>query len=192
MKIPVLFAETDGVYFRMPEVEPFDIERDARTWQGGCAVVAHPPCAQWGAFARRARPDLAEKDLAPWAVQQVRRWGGVLEHPAGSALWRACGLPRPGEDPDQHGGFTLSVAQFCWGHRAEKWTWLYVVGVQLHDVPVAPPRIGDPAFVIGDSGRASSGNKRREIPKKERHRTPAPFAAWLVELARRAEARRKA
>lgn len=44
MTVAVLFARTDSVYRSLPDVEVYDIERDARTFAGGMPVVAHPPC----------------------------------------------------------------------------------------------------------------------------------------------------
>jgi hypothetical protein len=60
-------------------------------------------------------------NLARLAVALVREFGGVLEHPAGSTLWKAQKLPRPGER-DQYGGWTLEAPQKWWGHKAEKAT----------------------------------------------------------------------
>lgn len=85
--IAVLFARADSAYKTLPGCDVYDIERDARTWRGGCPAVAHPPCRAWGQFHFFAKPRPDEKELALWAVEQVRRWGGVLEHPAQSAMW---------------------------------------------------------------------------------------------------------
>jgi hypothetical protein len=148
--------------------------------------VAHPPCRLWGrlrTFARAADPD-GERRLALWAIGQVRTWGGVLEHPAGSTLWPAAGLPEPG-GRDEFGGFTLVVSQWWWGHRADKLTWLYVCGVEPEDVPAMPYRMGVPECVVQTRKRHDG---RPEITKAEREATPPEFARWLVDLARRAAA----
>ena len=42
--IAALFVETGGVYFGLPNVDPWDEERDARLYDGPWPVVAHPPC----------------------------------------------------------------------------------------------------------------------------------------------------
>lgn len=131
--------------------------RDARTYAGPMPIVAHPPCGPWGGLRHLYRG--TEHDCAPRAVAQVRRYGGVLEHPAKSTLfgpeplcvekggerqhcvhwWEGdapccrCGLddplPLPGERSDRFGGYTISVDQVEWGHVARKKTWLYIVGV---------------------------------------------------------------
>ncbi|EYC51439.1 hypothetical protein AZ34_10360 [Hylemonella gracilis str. Niagara R] len=165
----------------MPGVEAFDIERDARTYDGPYPVVAHPPCRSWGALRHFSQPRADERNLARLAAALVREFGGVLEHPANSGLWRAQNLPRPGEACDGYGGWTLPIQQWQWGHKAAKATWLYIVGCAPGDIPDMPPfRMGEPEFVV-----ASSKKTRPEITKAEREHTPPALASWLVELARR-------
>lgn len=179
--VAVLFARRDSVYKSLPGCDVFDVDRDALTWLGGAPVVAHPPCRLWGRLRTFSTAPAKEKELARWAVGQVRRWGGVLEHPAHSTLWPDCYLPLPGQW-DAFAGWTLPVEQFHWGHKAAKATWLYVVGCEPQRVPVLPQRIGYPEFVVG---RHRWGGGRPEIPKSEREKTPPDFARWLCDLARR-------
>lgn len=181
--IAALFVRADSVYKTMPGVDAWDIERDARRWRGGGAAVAHPPCRMWGKLRQFAHGDAAEKALGPWAVQQLQRWGGVMEHPAESTLWAACGLPVPGRAPDAYGGWTAEVRQCDWGHKAEKLTWLYVVGCHPDDLPAMPPR-AEPTGVIKPQ-RGVPRDGRKIVTKAEREHTPPALADWLVELARR-------
>jgi hypothetical protein len=183
----VLFVRADSIYKTLPGVECYDEARDARTWPGGCPVVAHPPCRTWGclkAFATKAPPH--EHALGPWAVEQVRRWGGVLEHPKGSTLFRECGCPVPFGLPDQWGGQTIEVDQWAWGHKARKATLLYIVGLPTNAAWLeTPKRDGRPTHCVG---RPGGPRKPGQIPcctHEDRERTPPAFAAWLVELARR-------
>jgi hypothetical protein len=125
--VAVLFARADSTYKTLPGTDVWDIERDAKLWPGGAPVVAHPPCRAWGRLRKFAKPRKGERQLAIWSVRQVRRFGGVLEHPVGSLLWEKAGLPAPGQI-DAHGGWTLPIHQNWWGHRAEKATLLYIVG----------------------------------------------------------------
>lgn len=182
MTVAVLFARQDSIYKTLPDCDVWDIERDARNWPGGCPVVAHPPCRAWGKLRQFANPRADEPALAPWAVDQVRRFGGVLEHPAESLLWAHCGLPTPGRAPDDFGGWTAEVRQCDWGHKAEKLTWLYIVGCHPDELPDMPGR-GDPTGVI----KPQRGVPRtlKIVTKAEREHTPPRLAAWLVELARR-------
>lgn len=48
--IAALFVETDGCYFNLPNIEPWDIQRDAKFYAGVYPVIAHPPCQRWGRF----------------------------------------------------------------------------------------------------------------------------------------------
>lgn len=129
-----------------------------------------------------AKPIEGEREYALWAVDQIRAWGGVLEHPARSALWAEKPLPAPG-CRDAWGGWTLPVDQHWFGHRARKSTLLYICGIEPNDIPAMPLKLGAAEFVIGDSGRRSTGTKRPEISKAEREHTPIEFARWLVTLA---------
>lgn len=181
MQIAVLFARRDSVYKSIPGCDVYDIDRDARTFDGTAPVVAHPPCRAWGRLRAFAKPRPDEKQLAFFAVDLVRRNGGVLEHPATSTLWAAAGLPL-GSARDEWGGFTLSVDQFWWGHRARKKTWLYVVGLEPSEVPPMPLKFDAVTHVVNSCLRA--GKRLPEISKPEREHTPPALALWLVELAR--------
>lgn len=179
--VAVLFARSDSVYKTLPGCDVYDIERDARTWPGGAPIVAHPPCRAWGGLRHFAKPRPDEKDLARWAVQQIIRWGGVLEHPAGSTLWQDMALPPPGQRRD-YIGWTLPIDQNWWGHRARKRTWLYIVGCEPRDVPDMPIVLGETTHVVQSRRRT---DYRPHITKPEREHTPIELARWLVELAGR-------
>ena len=188
--VAVLFARRDSIYKVMPGVDVYDIERDARTYDGPWPVVAHPPCRAWGRLRHMANPRPDERNLARLAVALVREFGGVLEHPQASTLWPAQMLPEPGRR-DEFGGWTLPIVQMWWGHRAEKATRLYVVGCEPADIPVMPLMLGDAEAVCGTSGRRLDGTRntgRPEISKAEREHTPPELARWLVELARSCKA----
>ncbi len=180
MTVAVLFARTDSVYKTLPDVEVYDIERDARTYDGPWPVVAHPPCRAWGRLRTFANPRPDERNLARLAVALVREFGGVLEHPAGSTLWAAQGLPLPRCMRDAFGGWTLPITQHQWGHRAEKATWLYIVGTG--DLAPMPLVLGEPSHVVQSRRRT---DYRPHITKPEREHTPIELARWLVELAGR-------
>lgn len=179
--VAVLCARRDSYYRQLPTCDVYTIDRDARSFPGGLQVIAHPPCRSWGRLRTFANYNEAEHQLGPFAVTQVRRWGGVLEHPAWSTLWPAAGLPRPGER-DTFAGWTLDVDQHWWGHRARKHSWLYIVGCNPRDIPPLPLRFEPVTHVVGTTrGRL----KLPEITKAEREHSPPAFAEWLVELASR-------
>jgi len=171
--VAALYCLPDSVYRSIPGVDVWDKARDATLFLSGSPVVAHPPCAQWSRLRTFSKQDHFEKCCGLIAVDQVRRLGGVLEHPAGSALWSAAGLPPPGYR-DNYGGWTLPISQRWWGHPCEKKTLLYIVGVEPADIPDIPLDLSYPKTSVS---RQHSGT---------RSKTPLALAVWLVELARRA------
>ncbi len=140
--IAALYVETGGVYFDLPGVDPWDEARDARAYAGPHPVVAHPPCQRWGRYWYGGPSIKVRKKLGDdggcfaAALASVRRWGGVLEHPADSAAWRTFGIMKPLRSggwsvADDVGGWTCCVHQGGYGHPARKSTWLYAVNVDL-------------------------------------------------------------
>jgi hypothetical protein len=163
--VAALFVQARSVY-RSLGVECFDLARDARTFGFDMPVIAHPPCRAWGRFAHVAKPREDEKELALFAVDAVRRCGGVLEHPISSRLWQKIGV-RAGHR-DSFGGLLLPVDQCWWGHRAQKRTGLYLVGTSL-----VPPLSFDAPFTTVE-----------RMGKRERMATPPALALDLVNAAR--------
>ena len=180
-KVAVLFARSDSVYKTMPGCDVYDLERDARTYNGSLPVIAYPPCRGWGRLRQFAKPLPGEKELAFFAVDNVRENGGFLEHPEASRLWGEYGLPPAGER-DDFGGYTLPVSQYWWGHKAEKRTWLYICGPEPRLLPAMPFVLGEATHVVSSS-RGGKRPARPEISKADRERTPPPFAQWLFDLA---------
>jgi len=179
--VAALYIDEHGPYATLGGVDPWGERRDARRYAGPHPVVAHPPCGPWGNL--RALCRLQDASLASLAVAQVRRWGGVLEHPVGSRLWSACDLPAPGAEPDAWGGVTIRVDQVAWGHACRKPTLLYLVGIDPAEALASARHGGQPTHAIASRSRrgdllAPSAAVRR--------RTPPAFARWLVELAARA------
>lgn len=187
LSVAVLFARQDSIYKAISGCDVFDIDRDARTYTGDLPVVAHPPCRAWGRLRQFAKPRPDEKDLAIFAIDQIRRLGGVLEHPAQSSLWPVAGLPPCGASGDAYGGWSLAVDQFWFGHRARKRTFLYICGIEPSQLPPLPLVLGDAPMIITSSRRrAADGSRyRKAVPDVEREATPRDFALWLLEVARR-------
>lgn len=186
--VVALYVDPRGPYPKLlAEGHWYDEARDARTYAGPWPVVAHPPCGPWGRLKHLCTKQPAW--CGPHAVATVRRWGGVLEHPAGSTLWRACSLPRPGELPDAHGGSSYAVRQVSWGHGCIKPTWLYVVGVAWRWMVATQRSGGTPTHRLtnGPRGPSARGDLIR-ASAEQRRRTPIAFAEWLISLA--AQARR--
>lgn len=181
--VTALFTRQDSIYKTLG-IECYDIERDALTWEGGNACIAHPPCRAWGRLRKFAKPRPGEKELAIWAVEMVRENGGVLEHPESSTLWKELQLPK-GSERDKWGGYTLSIDQHWFGHEARKRTWLYIAGCAPKDIPPYDIMWQLPGKVVSNSKRKGETGWRPELAKSERERTPPKLAKWLIETARR-------
>jgi hypothetical protein len=197
--IAALFVMTDGPYYGLPGVDPWDVERDARKYRGPYPVVAHPPCERWGRYwsggpsasVRRELGDDAGCFAA--ALGAVRRWGGVIEHPEASHAFKLFGLPIPEfnggwTERDLWGGASCCVAQGHYGHQAQKMTWLYAVNTELPELIWGRK----PGQVQPDLGFHSAEERRRatrtgvcqRLSKRQRTVTPGPFRDLLINLAR--------
>jgi len=192
--IAALYVDTKrGPYPAIPGVICWGVEEDATKYEGPWPVVAHPPCGHWGRYSHKAH-DSGHTGLV--AVHQVRSYGGVLEQPKDSKLFAECGIPKPGCLPDEFRGYSVLVHQRDWGHKADKPTWLYIVGCDIANLPAMPPKTEAKKQWI-DSRRqlkAELANPMRRrgtrgvlecLSKNQRHLTPPDFALWLVEIARR-------
>lgn len=204
--IAALFVETDGCYFGLPGVDPWDEARDAKLYAGPWPVVAHPPCQRWGRFwhGSTRKPHQFklgdDKGCFKAALAAVRTWGGVLEHPADSHAWRYFGLRAPQrfkgwQDAGDGVGWTCYVEQGHYGHMSRKPTWLYAVGVDLPSLdwskgaqrlhPVALERYGyEKARRIGMTAMVGGKDKT-----KIRNATPLPFRDVLLSIAETANKR---
>lgn len=189
VRVAALFVATNGVYFNLPGVEPWDEHRDARRYSGPNPVVAHPDCSTWCqlAYINQKRYGHRVGDdggCFASALASVRRWGGVLEHPAFTRAWPTFRLPRPpraGWQATLCGGWVAQVSQSAYGHRARKLTWLYYYGIsapaELHWHESAPTAQISFCKNHGDSPLP-------RLSKKEAKATPSAFRDVLLALAR--------
>lgn len=196
--IAALFVAPRGCYFGLPDVDPWPEDRDARTYAGDDPLVGHPPCQRWGRYwFGRPGGERCEKgdDDGCFAscLVNVRRVGGVIEHPAGSYAWTAHGLaePRPGGwSADMFGGWSCIVEQGHYGHRARKPTWLYAVGCDLPSLKwgrsLATVRDEVAEDETRQRGRRSRSDAIELMGHRERLATPAPFRDMLLAMARSA------
>lgn len=191
--IAALFVETNGCYFGLPGVDPWDVQRDARLYAGPYPVVAHPPCSRWCQMApvnqARYGQKIGEDDgCFASALESVRKFGGVLEHPAVSIAWPTFGLPKPpssgGWIKTFCGGWTCHVEQRNYGHIARKATWLYAFG--LEPPPLTWGKGPAPeAWISSDRPRAELAARGiSQLRGKASRMTPIPFRDLLISIAR--------
>lgn len=196
--IAALYVARGGCYFGLDGVDPWDEARDARRYGGPWPVVAHPPCERWGRYwggAPTTWPRLVKGDddgKFAAALAAVRRFGGVLEHPEGSAAWAWFGLNKPPRYggwvmADFDGGWTCCVEQGAYGHRARKATWLYAYGV---DTPSLAWGSAPGDFVRLDLGYHSAEERARAVKtgacqrlsSNQRRATPPEFRDLLLSI----------
>lgn len=210
--IAALFVETDGCYYGLPGVDPWDVQRDARTYRGPHRVVAHPPCQRWGRFwhGSTRKPHQfelgADEGCFEAALCAVREFGGVLEHPADSRAWAHFGLKAPARGggwtlADEFGGYTCCVDQGHYGHFANKLTWLYVCGVDPEDLPEliwgkGAQKLHPRALELHGYAKARRIGMMAMVGGKDKTRirnaTPVPFRQVLLGIALMARRERAA
>ena len=198
--IAALYVVIGGVYFGLPNVDPWDATRDARKYAGPYPVVAHPPCERWGRYysggpSARVRRELGDDGgCFAAALDAVRKWGGVLEHPEASSAFHAFGIAIPpktgGWVGSLCGGFTCCVEQGHYGHRARKATWLYAFNTERPELAWGK----SPATARLDGGWHST-QERRDRPRaiertrsNENAATPIAFRDVLLCIAETAGA----
>lgn len=195
--IAALFVASDGPYIGLEGIDPWTQSRDARLYAGPFPVIAHPPCERWGRYwgggpsAKVKRVLGDDGGCFASALASVRKWGGVLEHPAASHAWAHHDLPRPVRGAWVYDGigYGTEVDQGAYGHPARKATWLYYVGV------VPPPKLNwewatgvrcDEGFHSKEERRAARAAGKAPVPrlsKRQLVHTPLEFRELLVTLA---------
>lgn len=201
--VAALYVETNGCYWNLPGVDPWDETRDARRYDGPHPVVAHPPCQRWGRFwhGSTRKPHQyqlgADGGCFEAALAAVTAWGGVLEHPADSRAWAKFALPVParglGWTPNSlWPGRSCYVEQGHYGHESRKPTWLYAVGIDYPDLNWTRGEQRIPQWMIDRYGYekarrigvvAMVGGKDKT---RIRNATPSAFRDLLIGMAQSA------
>ncbi len=197
--IAALFVDDTGVYANRVNIDLWPIARDARLYRGSDKVIAHPPCQRWGRYWHGSprKPHVYElgddQGCFASALANVRRCGGVLEHPAYSHAWNFFDIEPPcfGEGwtkPDRFGGVSIYVEQGHYGHVSRKPTWLYGVNITTPELPrhKAPQVISERALELHGYVKARRigvmamiGGKAKT---KLRNATPKLFAELLISM----------
>ena len=189
--IAALFVQKDGCYFGLTDVDPWDIDRDARHYSGPHPVVAHPPCQLWGKMARVNYARWGGEHNRPgndygcfqFALSAVNCWGGILEHPAQTYAWEAHAIDKPkGIGWARSGvGWVCEVWQSAYGHKANKATWLYYKGSQPpFELDWSRPK---GSHQVGFQDRRGKARNKPTLSKAEANATPAAFRDELIRLA---------
>lgn len=202
MKVAALYVDAAGIYAGLPNVDTWDVQRDARCYGGPYPVVAHPPCERWCRYWHGSpiKPHVHQrgddKGCFAAALACVRVFGGVLEHPAYSSAWLTFSLQRPlpfggWVVADTYGGWTCQVEQGHYGHVSRKVTWLYAVDTCRPRLNwcQAPQRI-DPVALkrygyerARRTGVLSMVDGSPAVKKQRRGATPVRFRNLLIRMA---------
>ena len=188
--VAVLYAQHGSIYLAL-RAEGADLPivgylgspdlPDSRAYMGPYPVVAHPPCAPWGRL--RGMSNGADRDCGIAALNAVTAFGGCVEQPAWSTLFRAAGVAHVPGMVDRWGGRIVPIPDARrLGGLTPKPTWVYMVGVP-QEVRYAAWRMYSQA-VYHDPG---AWCKVQNMSKRQREATPGPMARYLVYCAARAE-----
>ncbi len=158
--IAVLCALEKSFYKTLPDLEVYDKQRNAYTFNLDIPVIAHPPCQQWSRLKSFAKFDREEKDLAFFCLEKIKKNGGILEHPAGSSFFKEAGI-KP----------TISIDQSWFGFSCRKRTYLY-----FHDCkPLSFPLSFDLVT-----------KRVPDLAQDMRSYTTPQFANWLIDCIKKA------
>lgn len=191
--IAALFVQKNGHYFGISDVDPWDEARDARKYGGPHPVVAHPPCSRWCRLAGLVEARWGHKrgedgGCFASALASVRRWGGVLEHPAYSKAWSAYDLLAPTYGAWRRafcGGWVTAVDQGRYGHRAKKATWLYAYSATLPSFDWTTIQDNASSALVSWCGNRTRRDERRpRLSRREASATPLAFRDALLGIAR--------
>lgn len=203
--VAALYVANNGPYINVEGVEAWTIDRDARLYPGPDPAVCHPPCERWGRYATGGpNPKARRRQIGDdggcfeAALNVVRTYGGILEHPSGSHAWNRFHLPRPPAEggwsqPDLFGGRSCYVDQGAYGHPAKKPTWLYAKlqrwppldWTRVHSMQRLElgPRTKAEARALRSDPRWKAA---RRLSKNQRLHTPVAFRDALLALVREA------
>lgn len=203
--IAALYVQKNGCYFGHTDIDPWDEERDARKYNGPYPVIAHPPCQRWGKMwfgspSYVARTGIRKKKgddggCFEAALNVVRQYGGVLEHPYSSHAWPHFGLNKPPRTggwikADHYGGYTCCVEQGRYGHWIRKPTYLLAYKTDLPELdwgiskPVYSQSAIDKYGIEKVKKMGEIGTRGGGVDSPQRIMTPEPFKKLLVSLAK--------
>lgn len=174
----ILFCDQESNYKKIGQ-EVYDINRNALTCHSTSPAIYHPPCKSWSRLKHFAKFSPGERWLGVWAVIRCRKYGGIVEQPDGSNLFKRMNCALPGNGLDQWGGQVIVINQVKWGHVAQKRTMLYLVGFNYPIILTPPLPNALPSKVIA---KAHGVGKLPWATKKERSYTPLLLCITLVHL----------
>src|SRR5215470_14399010 len=127
--VAALWCSEDSHYRELKGVEVWGIQENALRYAGPWPIIAHPPCGPWGMLRHLS---FEEDDHGIRAMELVHQYGGVVEQPSGSQLFKQYAIRpfvthAPGSEIQVEAGVphVEVLNQGDYGHRARKRTLLY-------------------------------------------------------------------
>ena len=167
--IPVLYVHSKSNYKKFPFFDCYDEKRDALTWIDYKPAIYHPPCRTFSRLRGLSCAPTEEKKLAYLSIDLVRKYGGIVEHPHDSQLWKEKQVVKPGT-LDEFGGFTICIDQSWFGYYTPKKTILYIVGIKPKELPDY------------DFNRDINFRKFQNLTKKQRSETTEKLCLYLKQI----------
>jgi len=160
--INVLFTNKFSIYDIL-NCNTYNEDRNALTFSKNIPAIYHPPCRLFSRLKTFSKADKSEKELAFWSIEKVNKYGGLIEHPLGSSLFKESGIKL---NDDNH--IIIKLSNF--GFEAEKKTIIYFNGIEKNELPLLP---------------YNNRPVKKTIPQlsyKKRANTPFCCAIYLIEL----------
>lgn len=133
-KIKVYFVSKKSNYKNQQEFDCYDEDKNAFNYPPVKPAIYHPPCRLFSKLRYFSTAPASEKYCALWSMYFVRVYGGIVEHPYDSLLWKMHNINQVNVI-DEFGGFWLVVDQHWFGFPTRKRTGLYIVGINPNEVP---------------------------------------------------------
>lgn len=177
MRYPVLFTQVNSNYLKHSIFDCYDAYRAAFSYYGTKSIIAHPPCRLFSRLRKFSNAPVKEKQCAFFALDKVRQFGGILEHPRSSTLWLNGNFKLDGS-VDDYGGFLRSVDLSWFGYPAQKKTMLYFCGLKPGTLPSFPFNLNAYTHVVNTSKKSG----KKELSKKDRSITPVQMILYFIEV----------
>jgi hypothetical protein len=171
--IAVLCAHRNSNYYKIPGLDVYDQDRDSRTFPGNMPVIVHPPCAQWSKMKAFSHDNPEQKQLAYFCLDELKKWGGIFEHPHGSDVWKELDWPE--------GGKFIQVDQFWWGFPARKRTTLFFYRCKPIQYPLNFDAVQYTVALSRSNSKNLMATRLPEMKKSQRSITTLSFNQWLVD-----------
>lgn len=176
--LPVLCTAPRSIYLKLG-ADCYDKSRDALSFNKPVPVIAHPPCRRFSKMRGLTKAPGSEEEIAYHCLEHVQKYGGILEHPRSSLLWKKLTL-HAGSNLTTCGGMLISVNASWFGHPAEKKTCFYINGITQDKLPSMPYSLTVPTRTIGKSLTKHGRSPKKACTPGMNNHTPWLMALWLL------------